>query len=319
MELSKMQLKIFSTMGQPASVFGVALMEIMKQNDKVMVLSADMSNYAGLNKFKEAYPDHFINIGISEQNMVGVAAGFASEGYKVIVEAQSCFLSMRSFEQLRQYSGYMKFPIIFVGINAGLSLTYMGNTHFSVEDMGLVRNIPNMTIFSPCDAGEAVKSFYAAMQMEGPVYLRLMGSLGSKAVYKEDFPFEVGTPNQLREGEDVQILATGSMVDAAINASNILKEKGIGVQVQDVHTLKPFDSSVISKTAKMIVTIEEHTKISGLSAIVSSELAKKSTHPALLSIGLEDEYGKVGEYNWMLENRGLVPDNIVNSIISNLN
>ena len=305
-------------MGQPASVFGVALMEIMKQNDNVMVLSADMSNYAGLNKFKEAYPDHFINIGISEQNMIGVAAGLASEGYKVIVEAQSCFLSMRGFEQIRQYAGYMNFPIVFIGINAGMSLTYMGNTHFSVEDMGLVRNIPGMTVFSPCDAGEAVKSFEAAMNMNSPSYLRLMGSLGSKAVYKDDFPFEVGKPNQLRDGNDVQIFATGSMVDVAVNASDQLKEKGIDAQVMDVHTLKPFDASFISKDAKLIITIEEHTKISGLSAVVSSELAQYSSHPLLICIGLEDNYGKVGEYNWMLENRNLTVDNLVNTIISNL-
>ena len=316
MELNKMKCKIFSTMGQPASVFGVALMEIMKQNDKIMVLSADMSNYAGLNKFKDAYPDHFINMGISEQNMIGVAAGMASEGYKVIVEAQSCFLSMRSFEQLRQYSGYMKFPIVFVGINAGLSLTYMGNTHFSVEDMGLVRNIPNMTIFSPCDAGEAVKAFDAALKMNTPVYLRLMGSLGSKSIYKDDFNFEVGEPIELKEGDDIQILATGSMVDVAINASDLLKEKDINAQVLDVHTLKPFNAAVLSKTAKIIVTIEEHTLISGLASVVSSYLVREPSHPALLSIGLKDEYGEVGEYPWMLEKRELTADIVVSKIIN---
>ena len=302
-------------MGQPASVFGVALMEVMKQNDNVMVLSADMSNYAGLNKFKEAYPDHFINMGISEQNMIGVAAGLASEGYKVIVEAQSCFLSMRCFEQLRQYSGYMKFPIVFVGINAGMSLTYMGNTHFSVEDMGLVRNIPGMTVLSPCDAGEAVKAFDEAMKLDKPSYLRLMGSLGAKAVYKDDFKFKIGTPNELREGDEVQLLATGSMVDVAINVSDLLKEKGYNAQVLDIHTLKPFNAECLSFSSKLIVTIEEHTLVSGLASVVSAELAKMKMHPVLLPIGLNDEYGKVGEYPWMLENRGLTSQNIVELIM----
>ena len=199
-----------------------------------------------------------------------------------------------------------------------MSLTYMGNTHFSVEDMGLVRNIPGMTVFSPCDAGEAVKAFEASMNMNSPVYLRLMGSLGSKAVYKDDFSFEVGKPNEIRTGNDVQILATGSMVDVALNTSDQLKEKGIESQVLDVHTLKPFDASVISKGAKLIVTVEEHTKVSGLASIVSSELAQFSSHPKRISLGLEDSYGKVGEYNWMLENRNLTADYLVNTIISNI-
>ena len=305
-------------MGQPASVFGVALMEIMRQNDNIMVLSADMSNYAGLNKFKETYPDHFINMGISEQNMIGVAAGLASEGYKVIAEAQSCFLSMRCFEQLRQYSGYMKFPIVFIGINAGMSLTYMGNTHFSVEDMGLVRNIPGMTILSPCDAGEAVKAFDEAMKLDGPVYLRLMGSLGSKSIYKDDFNFDIGNPIELRAGEDIQILATGSMVDIAINASDKLREKGVNAQVLDVHTIKPFNSACLSKTTQLIVTIEEHTLISGLASVVAYSLSQMPSHPQLLPLGLKDEYGKIGDYLWMIENRDLDSESIVLTILNKL-
>ncbi len=318
MELNKLKLKIFSTLGEPATVFGVALMDYMKQNEKVMVLSADMSNYAGLDKFKKAYPNNFINIGISEQNMVGVAAGFASEGYKVIVEAQSCFLSMRSFEQMRQYAGYMKFPIIFIGINAGLSLTYMGNTHFSVEDLGLARSIPGMTVFSPCDAGEAAKAFEAALDLGGPSYIRLMGSLGAQMVHQDDFNLEVGQPLELRSGEDIQILATGNMVSVALGVANELANEGISAQLLDVHTIKPFDASCLSEKAKLIVTIEEHTLVNGLGSLVAGILATRKNHPILLPIGLEDGYGKVGEYNWMLEDRGLTVDNIVKQIKNSL-
>jgi transketolase len=318
MELNKLKIKIFSNMGQSASVFGVALLEYMKTNDRVMVLSADMSNNAGLDKFRRTYPDHFINVGISEQNMIGVAAGFASEGYKVIVEAQSCFLSMRSFEQLRQYSGYMKFPIVFVGINAGLSLTYMGNTHFSVEDIGLVRNIPGLNVISPCDAGEAVKAFEAALNSDSSTYLRLMGSLGTKAVYSDDFQYEIGQPILLREGDDIQILATGNMVALALDVADRLEEDGICAQVLDVHTLKPFQVDCLSLNSKLIVTLEEHTIVSGLGSVVGFELAKLSSHPKLLAIGLEDGYGKVGDYDWMLENRGLSVENILRKIKVNI-
>ena len=318
MELNKLKARIFSNMGQPASVFGVALIEYMKENDKVMVLSADMSNYAGLDKFKRLYPQNFINVGISEQNMIGVAAGFASEGYKVIVDAQSCFLSMRSFEQLRQFGGYMRFPIIFVGINAGMSLTYMGNTHYSIEDLGLVRNIPGMLVFSPCDAGEAVKAFEAALHADKPAYLRLMGSLGSQTIYTDDYCFEIGKPITLRQGGDVQILATGNMVSVAIKAADVLMKNGINAQVLDVHTIKPFDESCLSSSVKLIVSIEEHLVSSGLCGVVAFELARRSCHPKFIPLGLKDEYGKVGEYEWLLENRGLTVENPVLQVRDNL-
>lgn len=320
MQINKLKAKIFSNMGEPASIFGMALIEQMKTRNDIMVLSADMSNYAGLDKFRRTYPDNFINMGIAEQNMVGTAAGLACEGYRVVVEAQSCFLSMRSFEQARQYAGYMKFPIVFVGINAGMSLEYMGNTHFSIEDLGLMRNIPGMTIFSPCDAGEATKAFEAALNLEGPSYIRLMGSMGARTVYTEDFQFEVGKAVNLLDGKDVQILATGNMVSEALDASEKLKEHGISAAVLDVHTIKPLDVECISKSTKLIVTVEEHTLVSGLGAAVASHIASATeSYPRLLQIGINDSYGPVGEYNYMLEKAGLNSDSIVKEVIHNFN
>ena len=319
MEINKLRAKIFSNMGEPASIFGIALMEQMKIRNDIMVLSADMSNYAGLDKFRRMYPYNFINMGIAEQNMVGTAAGLASEGYRVIVEAQSCFLSMRSFEQVRQYAGYMRFPIIFIGINAGMSLEYMGNTHFSIEDMGLMRNIPGMTVFSPCDAGEAIKVFEAALNIDGPSYIRLMGGMGAKIVYTEDFLFETSKSVQLRGGDDVQILATGNMVSEAVEASDKLNEIGIAASVMDVHTIKPLDTDCISKSAKLIVTVEEHTLVSGLGSAVAGFIASSNEKYArLVQIGINDCYGPVGEYNYMLEQAGLKSDNIVNAVMNKI-
>lgn len=320
MEINKLKAKIFSNMGEPASIFGMALMEQMKVRNDIIVLSADMSNYAGLDKFKRTYPNNFINMGIAEQNMVGVAAGLASEGYRVVVEAQSCFLSMRSFEQARQYAGYMKYPIIFIGINAGMSLEYMGNTHFSIEDLGLMRNIPGMTVFSPCDAGEATKAFEAALNLNGPSYIRLMGSIGAKTVFAEDYQFETGKAVKLRDGDDVQILATGNMVSEAIDASKILEENNIMASVYDVHTIKPLDTGCISKSVKLLVSVEEHTVVSGLGSAISSYISSTvDRYPRLLQIGINDCYGPVGEYNYMLEKAGLKAENIANNIINNIN
>lgn len=315
MELNKLKARIYSAMGEPASIFGVALIEQMKRRDDIFVLSADMSNYAGLDKFKKAYPHRFINMGIAEQNMVGTAAGLASEGFRPVVEAQSCFLSMRAFEQVRQYAGYMKFPIIFVGINAGMSLEYMGNTHFSIEDLGLMRNIPGMTVFSPSDAGEATKVFEAALEINGPSYIRLMGSMGARTVFSEDFNLVPGNAICLREGSDVQILATGNMVSEALDAAVALEQNGISASVFDVHTIKPLDTECISTSARLLVTVEEHTIVSGLGAAVASHIAGNDKHyPNLLQIGINDCFGHVGEYRYMLEQAGLTAHDIENKI-----
>lgn len=306
MELNKLKARIYSTMGEPASIFGVSLIEQMKKRDDIFVLSADMSNYAGLDKFKKAYPHRFLNMGIAEQNMIGTAAGLASEGFRPIVEAQSCFLSMRAFEQVRQYAGYMKFPIIFVGINAGMSLEYMGNTHFSIEDLGLMRNIPGMTVFSPSDAGEATKVFEAALEINGPSYIRLMGSMGARTVFTEDFNLVPGKAICLRDGSDVQILATGNMVSEALDAALALEKQGISASVYDVHTIKPLDTECISNSTRLLVTIEEHTLVSGLGAAVASHLTSSDKQfTRLLQIGLNDCFGTVGEYRYMLEQAGL--------------
>jgi transketolase len=303
--------------GQNGAVFGSAL-EFYHDQYQIKVLTSDMAYGAGLSRYKQKYLNDFYDVGIAEQNLMGITAGLASEGFKCVATAQACFLSMRSFEQMRQYAGYMKFPIIFIGINAGLSLTYMGNTHFSVEDLGLARSIPGMTVFSPCDAGEAAKAFEAALNLEGPSYIRLMGSLGAQMVHQDDFNLEVGQPLELRSGEDIQILATGNMVSVALGVANELANEGISAQLLDVHTIKPFDASCLSEKAKLIVTIEEHTLVNGLGSLVAGILATRKNHPILLPIGLEDGYGKVGEYNWMLEGRGLTVENIVKQIKNTL-
>ena len=175
-----------------------------------------------------------------------------------------------------------------------------------------------MTVFSPCDAGEAAKAFEAALDLGGPSYIRLMGSLGAQMVHQDDFNLEVGQPLELRSGEDIQILATGNMVSVALGVANELANEGISAQLLDVHTIKPFDASCLSEKAKLIVTIEEHTLVNGLGSLLAGILATRKNHPILLPIGLEDGYGKVGEYNWMLEDRGLTVDNIVKQIKNSL-
>lgn len=315
---NNINVKLLSMAGQGGSAFGVGLMNLIQEHPEIIVLSSDMSTPAGLDKFKSAFPEHFMNVGIAEQNMIGIAAGFANEGYKPVCVAQACFITMRSFEQVRQYCGYMGLPIVLIGIGSGLSLQYMGNTHYAIEDMALLRTIPEMTVVAPCDSLEAMKALEAAVIYDRPVYIRLFGGTGIPAVYQEDYGFEMGKAVSMRDGEDIQIIAIGSMVGIAIKVADELCQEGISASVVNMHTIKPLDESVIDSQTKLIVTIEEHNVIGGLGAAVESVIASQSNMPKLLKVGVQDCFMPVGGYNYLLEQAGLNLEKIKNNIIDNL-
>ena len=317
--MNKFNPRVYFRLGQSGSIFGMELME-QAGNYPFKVLSSDMSVVAGLDRFKKEYPDNFYNVGIAEQNLLGVAAGLDSEGFKTIAVAQACFISMRSFEQVRQYLGYMGGKVMCVGINSGFSLTFFGNTHYAIEDMALMRSIPNMTVLSPADAGEAVKLFDAALKVDGPVYLRLSGSLNTPIVYKEDYELKIGQTMTLKEGEDIAIFATGLMVSNALKAADILLEKGITATVVDVHTIKPIDKDTILKNydKKLLVSVEEHNVVGGLGTAIADVLSEQRNSAPLLKLGVQDHFMPVGDYNYLVEQAGLTPEQIAASIENKL-
>lgn len=317
---NKINVKLLSMAGQGGSAFGITLMELMKERDDIMVLSADMSTPAGLDKFKAAYPDYFMNVGIAEQNMIGIAAGLADEGYKVICVAQACFITMRCFEQVRQYAGYMGIPMILVGIGSGLSLQYMGNTHYALEDIALMRTIPDMKIIVPCDALEACKALECAVKNNGSSYIRFFGGTGVPVVHSDIIDFELGKAIKLRDGKDVAILACGSMVKQTIGVADSLAEHGIEAEIIDVHTVYPFDNTIIDicKDTKLVVTIEEHRLTGGLSSVISEKMKEKQISIATLNIGVDENYPLPGSYPYMLEQCGLNVEKITNSIINKI-
>lgn len=293
-------------LGQSGAIFGMAAPEL-REKYPMKILSADMSEPAGLGRYKGMYPDDFYNVGIAEQNLIGVSAGLASEGFKVVAEAQAAFITMRCFEQVRQYMGYMQFPIVTVGINAGFALTFFGNTHYAIEDIALMRQIPGMTVLSPADAGEAVKCFEAALALNQPVYIRLTGGLQNPIVYKDDYDYQIGVETVVAEyGSNVTIFATGSMVYNSMKAAEMLSEEGIKCRVIDIHTLKPFDYKVVDRylSSKLIVTVEEHSVIGGLGTIVSEYATD------VLKIGVEDQFSKPGDYEYLLDQNGLTAEKI---------
>lgn len=318
--MNKFNPRAYYRLGQSGSIFGMELME-QAENYPFKLLSADMSVVAGLDRFKKTYPENFYNVGIAEQNLLGVAAGLDSEGFKTIAIAQACFISMRSFEQVRQYLGYMGGKVMCVGINSGFSLTFFGNTHYAIEDMALMRSIPNMTVLSPADAGEAVKLFDAALKVDGPIYLRLSGSLNTPIVYKEDYELTIGKAVTLQEGDDIAIFATGLMVNNALKAADTLAEKGISATVVDVHTIKPIDKEAIQNNCgkKLMVSVEEHNVVGGLGTAIADVLSEQSHTPVLMKIGVQDHFMPVGDYNYLVEQAGLTPEQIALSIESKLN
>ncbi|MEA4840879.1 MAG: transketolase C-terminal domain-containing protein [Bacteroidales bacterium] len=308
----------FASLGQSNSIFGVSLMDNIDIYPNIKVVTSDMALAAGLDRFRYLYPDSFYNVGIAEQNLIGVAAGLASEGFKSIAVAQAAFISMRSFEMVRQYLGYMHNNVILVGLNAGFLLKFFGNTHYATEDLSLMRGIPGMIVLSPADAGEAVKAFEAALRTDASVYIRLTGLKEAPIVYKEDFSYEIGKSNVIHEGDDITIFATGSMVHQVIIAGDLLETQGIKARIVDVHTIKPMDVDIVneSKHSKLFVSVEEHNLIGGLGSSISEYISEFTDYPPLLRLGVKDAFSIPGDYDYLLKQNRLMPDLIAEDILN---
>jgi transketolase len=301
--------------------FGLVMPEFVKLYPNTMVLAADVASSAGLSDFAKEFPDNFLNVGIAEQNMVGIAAGLAKEGMKVFVVSFAPFASMRCLEVIRNYVGYMNLDVVIVGIASGLSMGVSGNTHYGLEDTALLRAIPNMSVISPADCTETVKAMEALFNHKGPAYLRLSGVDGNPVVYKEDYDFSIGKAVRLREGSDVGIIATGTMVYESNRAAKILQKQGISTFVIDMHTIKPLDTFILDemfKTCKLIVTAEEHSIVGGLGGAVAEYKATKKKVPRQLTIGIPDAFVKAADYGFLMNKCGLNAQGIANRIFDAL-
>jgi len=320
LEITSSNTRQWSRLGS-RGVFGQAILALAETKKNLMVLSADLGNSSGLDRFKNAYPDKFLNVGIAEQNMIGIAAGLAKENFVVFATSFAPFIAMRSSEQIRMNLGYMNLNVKAVGIGSGISMAFLGNSHYGIEDATIMRSIPNMTVVSPADCAEIVKTVFAAAEYAGPMYIRLTGAANNPVVYKEDYHFEIGKAITLREGSDVTIIANGTMVYESLEAAKILDSQGISSTVVNMHTIKPLDTSVIAKAAassKMIVTVEEHSIIGGLGGAVAEYKSTLRHTPPQLIIGLPDIFGKAGEYRYMLEKYGLTGTGIAKTITGSL-
>ena len=295
--------------------YGKALVKLGDLRGDVVVLDADLSKSTKTSEFAKTFPTRFFNMGIAEQNLIGAACGLATAGKIPFASTFAMFATGRGFEIIRNSVCYPNLNVKICATHAGISVGEDGASHQSVEDIAIMRSIPNMTVLVPCDAIETEKMIFEIVKYNGPVYVRL-GRSAVPQIFGEDYDFEIGKGVILREGSDATIIACGMMVNEAINASKLLKEEGINVRVINMSTIKPIDKEVIIESAKKtgaIVTVEEHSVIGGLGSAVSDVVSEN--YPVLVKkIGINDVFGQSGKPKQLMEEYGLTVENIINKV-----
>ncbi len=298
--------------------YGQCLVELGKRNKNVVVLEADLGKSTRTVLFKEAFPDRFFEMGIAEQNMASTATGFALAGKIPFYNSFAVFASGRAFDQIRNSICIPKLKVRIGGSSCGLSDFGDGKTHQSVEDIAILRAIPNMTVLSPADAVETVMMMEEMLDVDGPVYIRINRN-DLPIVTPENESYRIGKIWELRKGNDVAVFATGYMVKKALDAAEELSREGIEVRVLNVSTIKPLDAKAVvshAKGVKAIVTVEEHSVIGGLGSAITEAL-RKEAHPPIEFIGIQDKFGTSAKgYEELLEAYGLTSKAIADTVRS---
>jgi len=297
--------------------YGRALQELGEENKNVVVMDADLSGSTMTKKFAEKFPERFINAGIAEENMVGMAAGLALSGKTVFCSSFAMFAAGRAFEVIRNSVAHNNANVKICATHAGLTVGPDGASHQCLEDLAIMRTIPGMTVINPADDVSARKLIKAAAEFNGPCYIRL-GRSAVPVVYEENVEIKIGKALELRKGNDCTIIATGIMVEKAMEAAEILASKGIDARVIDMHTIKPVDKDAIIAAAKetgAIVTAEEHNVIGGLGSAVAEVLAE-SAPCRMRIVGVKDSFGQSGEPDELLKLYGLTAEDIVKAVES---
>ncbi len=312
MKITERDIKTWASIGSRAT-FGIAALEQAKKNKDLIVLTSDVSTSAGLDRFRKTLPEQYIDVGIAEQNLIGIATGLASENFKVITTTFSPFQVLRCCEQIKMNLGYMNQKVCMVGLASGLSLGSLGYSHCSIEDVGILRSIPNIDIICPADGLEIIKVLEAVLSSKNSCYIRLTGVSNNQIIYENDYDFEIGKSITLTEGEEIIIFCNGAIINECIKASKIFKEKNLSCRVVNMHTIKPIDVNAVKKSlnAKLIITVEEHNIIGGLGSAISEVLSKQPKSPPQLFLGINDTYGKAGDYEFLKKKYGLNSENIV--------
>ena len=296
--------------------YGKALAEIGQINKDIVVLDADLSKSTKTADFKKVCSDRFINMGIAESNMMSVAAGLSTCGKIPFVSTFAMFAAGRAFEQIRNSICYPRLNVKICATHAGLTVGEDGASHQAIEDLALMRSIPNMTVISPSDAVETEAAIKSISEYEGPCYVRLGRAAVNVINDNPSYNFEIGKGVTLKKGKDVTIIATGIMVEVALQAEELLKSEGIEARIINIHTLKPIDKEILIKAGKetgAIVTVEEHTVIGGLGSAVSEVLSEEYPVP-IIKVGVKDAFGESGKPDELLKAYGLTANEVVKSV-----
>lgn len=321
MEINKKVAKMWSRMG-PRALYGKIMSDLALDNEDIILMSADLGRSSGLASFYNNNPDRFVNTGIAEQNMVGVAAGLTRLDYNVFASTFAPFASMRAAEQVRMNMGYMEEPVKLVALGSGLGMGFLGNSHYGLEDIAVMRTIPKLTIVSPADSVELFKVLTFAATYNHPMYIRLTGSVNSPVVYEEDYEYELGKFGWVIPKSEVNVVATGTTVGQAKKAVERLNENGYKIGLLNVHTLKPFDNTYVASLLEGstdLFVFEEHTKIGGLSSLILEILGEGKLKNVRLSCNsLPDAYLETGEYEYLINKYGLDAESIEATLVNHL-
>ena len=301
------------------AAYGEAVAKLGHTNDKVLVLDADLSGATQTKIFKKEFPDRFYNVGIAEENLMGIAAGLAYQGFIPFASTFAVFGTGRAFEIVRNQIAYVNLNVKLALTHAGISVGEDGGSHQSIEDIALMRSLPNMTVIVPCDAIETEKAVNAAAKHVGPVFLRLARPEVNDVTKVED-KFEIGKAQILKDGKDACIIACGLMVSRAVEAAEELKKDGIDAAVVNMHTIKPIDKETIIKynsKCKVLITAEEHSIIGGLGSAVAEVIAGTGAAKFAM-VGIEDKFGHSGNPNKLFDEFGLTKENIIKKVKDNM-
>ena len=310
-EITKKNIRVWSMLGM-RRILGPAMKDIIEQDRKVLFATADTGRYYAYDDLLRTYPENVVDVGIAEQNCAGVAAGLASCGKIPFVVTYAAFGSMRMCEMIRQEICYTHLNVKIACSHGGVTPANDGASHQAIEDMGILRTIPNMTVVMPADYASARKLVRAAAAFDGPVYLRFTRD-AVPVIYDENEEFEIGKAKKLREGKDVAILANGDTVRLAIRAAEALAEKGIEARIYDFHTIKPLDEEAVRSCIEeigKIITVEDHNILNGLGSAVC-ELVAEAGKGKVKRIGIQDQFGQSAPYERLLAMNGVTVENIV--------
>lgn len=316
-EVNRKNMRIWSMLGMRRTI-GAVLSDLLELDDKFIFVPADSGRYLAYEEFNRNHPDHVVNMGIAEQNMVAACAGLVNEGFNVFAAAYGTFISARALDQVRVNLGIMGLPVKFISLSGGLTNGNLSATHMALEDYADMRAIPGMTVITPADGTELVKTLVTMINYDKPAYIRLTGTANTTAqIYKEDYDFVVGKAVTLKEGTDIAIVSSGTILKTVLDVAADLEQNGISCKVVNMHTIKPIDEEALREIAgmKLVVTVEEHVKWGGLGSAVAEFYAEQDTRPLMQMIALDsDKYPNSGEYDTLLDRCGLTREKIYDKI-----